>query len=273
MRCGSAVAAAALARQGRYQAVRDNLRVKEVRLDPGVDPVPGRRWIVCHNPVEADRDAARRNQQLAAIATELERIAAARAADAKRAVAKAARSGKPATVSDTPHRKAECALRDHPALGRWLRQDPRTGRLAIDRAKVAAEARLDGKYLLATSDPDLSAEDVALGYKNLMEAERAFRTMKSTLDLRPVYHRLDARIRAHVLLCWLALLLIRVAERRTGHTWRHLARELGRIHQVTLAGRTGRVQQTTRISPDQAALFTAAEVSLPPKMTDLQPAE
>jgi transposase len=274
MRHGSAVAAQALARQGRYQQVRDNLRVKEVRLDPGVDPVPGRRWIICHNPVEADRDAARRDQQLAAIAAELERIAAARAADARKAVAKAARTGRPATVSDTVHRKAECALREHPALGRWLRQDPRTGRLAIDRAKVTAEAKLDGKYLLATSDPDLSAEDVALGYKNLTEAERAFRTMKSTLDLRPVYHRLDQRIRAHVLLCWLALLLIRVAERRTGHTWRHIARELGRIHQVTLAGPAGRVQQTTRPTDAQAALFVAAAgVPIPPKMTRLQPAE
>jgi hypothetical protein len=67
--------------------------------------------------------------------------------------------------------------------------------------------------------------------------------------------------------------VIRVAERRTGHTWRHIARELGRIHQVTLAGPAGRVQQTTRISPEQAALFTAAGVPLRPKMTGLQPAE
>jgi transposase len=102
-------------------------------------------------------------------------------------------------MSDTPHRKAECALRDHPALGRWVKQHPSTGRLSIDRAKVATEAKLDGKYLLATSDPTMSAEDVALGYKNLMEAERAFRTMKTSLDLRPVYHRLDQRIHAHVL--------------------------------------------------------------------------
>jgi transposase len=55
--------------------------------------------------------------------------------------------------------------------------------------------------LLVTSDPDLSAEDVAPGYKNLLEAERGFRDLKSTLELRPVYHRLEARIRAHVLLC------------------------------------------------------------------------
>ena len=68
------------------------------------------------------------------------------------------------------HVRAECALRDHPALRRWLRQRP-TGRLVLDRTKIAAEERLDGKYLLATSDPHLSAEDVALGYKNLLEAE------------------------------------------------------------------------------------------------------
>jgi hypothetical protein len=72
-----------------------------------------------------------------------------------------------------------------------------------------------------------------------------------------------------VLLCWLALLLIRVAERHTGHTWRHL----GRIHQVTLAGPAGRVRQTSRVTPAQAALFTAAEVPLPPEVTDLEPAE
>ena len=80
---------------------------------------------------------------------------------------------------------------------------------------MTAELRLDGKYLLATSDPVLPAGEVALGYKNLLEAERSFRDMKSTLALHPVYYRLEPRIRAHVLLCWLALLLVRVAERRT----------------------------------------------------------
>jgi len=60
----------------------------------------------------------------------------------------------------------------------------------------------------------LSPADVALGYKQLLEVKAAFRTLKQTLDLEPVYHRLARRIEAHVLLCWLALLLIRVAETR-----------------------------------------------------------
>nr|WP_157537362.1 hypothetical protein [Kitasatospora azatica] len=170
------------------------------------------------------------------------------------------------------HRKAECALRDHPSLGRWLKQSP-TGRLSIDRAKVKTEANLDGKYLLATSDPDLTAEDVALGYKNLLEAERAFRTMKSTLYLRPVYHRVDDRIRAHVLLCWLALLLIRVAERRTDTTWRTIRTELQRLHQVTLAGPAGRLQQTTDTTEAQVRIFRDCGVPMPPKMSGLAPAE
>jgi hypothetical protein len=134
-----------------------------------------------------------------------------------------------------------------------LRQRP-SGRLQIDRRKLAAEARLDGKFLLSTSDPDLSAQDVALGYKNLLEAERGFRDLKTTLELRPVVHRLEHRIRAHVLLSWLALLLIRLAERQTGRTWRRIALELQRLHLVTLTGATGTVEQTTQLTDSQRDL-------------------
>ena len=117
---------------------------------------------------------------------------------------------------------------------------------------------MDGKYLLSTSDPDLSAEDVALGYKNLLEAERGFRDLKSTIELRPVFHRIEPRIRAHVLLCWLALLLIRVAERRTGQIWRTIARELGRLHAITLAGPAGTVVQPPNRRPRSRAFFGPA---------------
>jgi hypothetical protein len=249
MRDRNADAQAALSRQGRYRQVRDNLRVKEVTLndDSGV------RWIVCHNPHEAERDAARRTEALQRLTGELERIKQARARDAQRR-----KAGKKAPA-DEVHVRAECALRDHPTLGRWLRQLA-SGRLVLDNKKIAAEERLDGKYLLSTSDPDLSAEDVALGYKNLLEAERGFRDLKSTLDLRPVFHRIEPRIRAHVLLCWLALLLIRVAERRTGLTWRHIDIELGRVHAVTLTGSAGTVVQTTPLSEAQAGWTVPASV-------------
>jgi transposase len=259
MRDGTADVEAVLSRQGRYQSVRDNLRVKEVRLHGDES---GKRWIICHNPYEAERDRAQRDAAVARVTEELDRINAARARDRRRP--------KKNRRSDDVHLRAECALRDHPSPGRWVRQ-LKSGRLRIDTAKVRAEQRLDGKFLLSTSDPDLSAEDVALGYKNLLEAERGFRDMKSTLDLRPVFHRIEPRIRGHVLLCWLALLLIRVAERRTGLTWRRIAIELGRIHTVTLSGTAGTVAQTTPLTEGQQGIVDACGIDAPPRVTHLDP--
>jgi hypothetical protein len=255
MRDGSPDAQAALARPGRYQTVRDNLRVKDVRLGEG-DNV--RRFVVCHNPAEAERDKAERDAHIARLEAELTRIEQVR------------RKAKTSKAREA-HTRAECALRDHPTLSRYLRQTG-TGRLLIDRRKVAAEQRLDGKYLLSSSDPDLSAEDIALGYKNLREAERSFRDLKTTLELRPVFHRLEHRIRAHIVVCWLALLLIRIAERGSGQSWRRIATELQRLHLVTLHGAAGAVQQTTQPSDAQRSILAALAVEPPPRITALEPA-
>jgi transposase len=261
MRDGNALAEQVLSRQGRYQQVRDNLRVKEVRLE-GID----QRFVVCHNPEQAERDKLQRQQAVARIQAELARITAQRERDHKHHLA-----GKAAQKAEAAHVKAECELRDHPTLGRWIRQ-LKSGRLVIDRAKVTAEERLDGKYLLATSDPDISAEDTALGYKNLLEAERGFRDLKTTLLLRPVFHRLERRIRAHVLICWLALLLTRVAERQTGQTWHRIERETSRLAQVTLAGKAGMVCQTTPLRPAQKAIYQALSIEPPPRVSAFEPA-
>jgi transposase len=255
MRDGSPDARAALSRQGRYQTVRDNLRVKEVRIGVGDAE---KRFIVCHNPAEAERERSQRDDTIRRLEGELERI------QTQRGRAKSAKAAE-------AHTRAECALRDHPALGRYLRQT-RSARLSVDRAKIAAEAKLDGKFLLSTSDPDLAAEDVALGYKNLLKAERGFRDLKTTLELRPVFHRLEHRIRAHVLLSSLALLLIRVAERQSGHTRRRIALELGRLHLVTLTGPAGTIAQTTELTDSQRELLAATGIQPPPRITALQPA-
>ena len=140
-----------------------------------------------------------------------------------------------------------------PGLNRYLRVTP-GGLLRIDQAAVKADARLDGKYLLRSRDPHLSPEDIAVGYKQLLEVERGWRDMKQIIDLRPVYHRLEDRIRAHVLLCWLALLLIRIVETTTGRTWNTIRADLQRLHLVTFTGPAGTFRQTTEPTKPQRDL-------------------
>lgn len=254
LRSGMAETEQALSRQGRYRTVADNLRVKEVRL---TDDPQGERCIVCHNPAEAERDRARRRRHIERIEQELERLTAQR----ERAKSKAEREA---------HLRGECALRDHRTLSRYLRQT-KTGRLAIDRAKIAAQERLDGKYLLTTSDPSLSAEDVALGYKRLLEAERSFRDLKGILRLRPVYHSKDERIRAHVLICFLALVIVRVAETRTSQTWRTIRAELGTIRQGLFHSTDGEFTQTSELTASLRQLHTTLQVPEPPRFGRIDP--
>ncbi len=245
----------ALSRQGRYRQVRDNLRVKEVRVG---DDDAAVRYVVCHNPAEAERDQTRRQQRVERIEAELSRLAEQR----QRATTKAARE---------QHLRGECALRDHPTLSRYLRQTA-SGRLALDHGKIAAEQRLDGKYLLTTSDPSLSAEDVALGYKQLLEAERSFRDLKGILLLRPVFHRKDDRIRAHVLICFLALVIVRLAETRTGATWRTIRAELGQIRHGHFRSSEGDFTQTSELTISQRDLHTALGIPEPPRFGRITPA-
>jgi len=255
LRSGMPQTEAALSRQGRYRVVKDNLRVKEVRVGEGD---AAERYVVCHNPAEAERDRVRRQARIERIERELARLAEQR----KRARSKQEREA---------HLRGECALRDHPTLSRYLRQT-KSGRLVLDRAKIAAEERLDGKYLLATSDPSLSAEDVALGYKQLIEAERSFRDLKGTLLLRPVFHRKDERIRAHVLICFLALVLIRLAETSTGETWRTIRAELGQIRQGLFRSSEGEFTQTSELTTRQRDLHATLGIPEPPRFGRITPA-
>ena len=156
----------------------------------------------------------------------------------------------------------------------FLRTTP-SGLLRLDAAKVAADAKLDGKYLLRTNDPHLTSEDIALGYKQLLEVERGWRDMKQVLDLRPVFHRLEDRIRAHVLLCWLALLLIRVVETRTtgpdgtSTSWSRVRESLQRLHVGLFTGPAGTFRQTTGPTDETRRLHTALTLPLPPPILHL----
>ncbi|MFD2354224.1 hypothetical protein ACFSTC_40490 [Nonomuraea ferruginea] len=103
-----------------------------------------------------------------------------------------------------------------------------------------------------------------MGYKQLLEVERGWRDMKQIIDLRPVYHRLEERIRAHVILCWLALLLMRIIETTTGGTWPACRRELERLHLGTFTGPAGLFRQVTALTKPQQDLLAKLAVPRPP---------
>ena len=92
--------------------------------------------------------------------------------------------------------------------------------------------------------------------------------MKGALRLRPVFHHREDRIRAHVQLCWLALLLLRVIENAVGDTWRNIRHELDRMALVTLATGNGRVAQRSATTPAQQAILRALQLPEPPRFFD-----
>jgi hypothetical protein len=248
LRSGSTEAAAALTRPGRYRTLTDNLQVKEVRLPE--DVATGDRFVVCFNPEAADRDRQVRERLVARL---------------EDAIAGSDR------LSATKRAELRGQLSTKPGLHRYLKTTG-GGLLRLDRAAIAAEAKLDGKFLLRSSDPKLSAEDIALGYKQLLQVERGWRDMKQILDLRPIYHRREDRIRAHVLLCWLALLLIRIAETTTGRTWTSVRAELQRLHVGTFTGPAGTFRQRTELTAEQRAILGALGLPAPPRVLTATPA-
>jgi hypothetical protein len=244
LRSGSPEADAALSRQGRYKDVAGNLKVKEVRI------AEDERFVICFNPEAAERDAAVRARMIAQLTEIIE-------------------------GSDQLARDKRAELRGvistKPGLNRYLRVTP-GGLLRTDAGKAKTEENLDGKYLLRTSDPKMTAEDIALGYKQLLQVERGWRDMKQVIDLRPVYHRKEERIRAHVILCWLALLLARVAENACQDTWPELRRQLDRIHVGTFTGPAGTFRQRTELTKRQRDILSALHIDAPPRIYQLQAA-
>ena len=161
-----------LERGGRYQEVAGNLRVKEVWVGE-------RRYIVCHNPQEAIKDAADREAIVQSLQDQL-------------------KNGSSHLVGNTGYRK-------------FLHLEK--GAFSLDMKKVEAEAHYDGKFVLRTNT-SLPASEVALQYKRLLLVEQFFRAVKSMLDSRPIFHQGDATIRGHVFCSFLALLLYHELEER-----------------------------------------------------------
>ena len=234
-----------LTRPGRYRTVADNLRVKEVVVEEGERR---RRYIVCHNPQQEARQQARREEVLAELEAEL-----AKHRDAK------------------TDRKWVAQLRASHRYGRYLRVTP-GGSVSVDRAAVKRSAKLDGKWVLLTNDDSLSAVDTANAYKGLMVIERCFRTMKSAqIELAPLHHRLEDRIRGHVKLCVLALLLQRIIEVYGEMPYGQVRPMLERLRAVHLRTPTHDVWQLSAPDPRLRTLAKRLKISLPKKVLEIQP--
>ena len=172
-----------LSTRGRYREVADNLMVKETK-------VGGIRYLICFNPKEARRKAAEREELIQKLEEEIQSL-------------RPAKEG---------HTKRICELLSHRIKGKYLRE-LESGELVIDRKAVKEEARYDGKFVLRTSEEELSGEELALAYKELIRIEHSFRSIKSFVEIAPVYHWAERRVRAHVVVCVLAHLLERLLER------------------------------------------------------------
>ena len=218
--------------------------MKEVLLGEGERR---RRYVLCHNPQEEARQGEHRARVLAELQAELQ------------------------TLRDPTcegHSKRVCGLRASRRYGRYLTLTAK-GALLIDEAKVKAAVRLDGKFVVHSNDDTLTAEDLALGYKQLQRVEEAWRTLKSGLRLRPVFHWAVHRIHAHVFLTVLALLLERMAEAACADTWRNIRNDLKRIKLAQLLSPHGTVWQLTEPPTDALNHLKSLKINNPPPLLQI----
>src|SRR3712207_1458006 len=224
-----------LSHPGRYADITPTLRAKEVVLGQGERR---RRYILCLNEEEADRQRWHRAEVLKLLEVEL------------------------ASLRED-HPKAACRLMASRRFGPYLSQDDQ-GRPYLDPDKARRAAQLDGKFVLTTNDDTLSVADIALGYKGMWVIESCFRKMKTTgLEVRPMFHWMPQRITAHVKLCVLASMIQRAAEIATGLPWRQLAGLLERLKAVRYTSDGQTVVQATRMAPELTEIFKKLDISAP----------
>ena len=230
-----------LSRAGRYQVVvaegssskdPSPLKVKEVMVED-------RRYIVCFNPKQAQKDAADREAIIESLREQI-------------------KQGAKSLVGNKGYRKYVKIER---------------GSVSIDLKKVEEEARFDGKWVLRTNTK-LPAAQVALKYKELWQVERAFRDMKSLLETRPVFHQRDQTIRGHVFCSFLALLLRKELDRRlekAGHVfeWSDIKQDLEALQETVIEENDRRLTVRSQCLGTCGKVFQAVGVAIPPTIREM----
>jgi transposase len=189
-----------LGKRGRYYVIRDNLHAKEIIIGDGERR---RRYILCYNPREAERQKRRRAEIVRFLEQEL------------------ARHPKPKATA-----RWAIDLLASLRFKRYLKVT-KGGLIQINRGAIREAAKYDGRWVIETNDDTISLEDAACGYKGLMVIERCFRSLKRTrIKMSPIHHWVPRRIEAHVKICVLALLMERLAELRCEKPWSRIKQDL-----------------------------------------------
>lgn len=170
----------------------------------------GHRLIVAHDPLRADEQSGRRLARIAELEAMAEKMVGKLDAQDGGQTARGRRASDRGAYSRFSRAVAEAEMT------RFIKADLNADRFSwsVDDDAVAKAALFDGKLALITNAPDLTAADAVARYKDLADIERGFRVLKSDIEVAPVHHRLPDRIRAHALICFLALVLYRVMRLR-----------------------------------------------------------
>jgi len=231
-----------LADRGRFRVVHD---ARETSDDPAPLKVKevrigGRRYVVCVNPEQVEHDRQQREKIVAALRDQLHQ-------------------GDKSLVGNKGYR-------------RYLKVEGNS-HFAIDEAKLAEEARYDGTWVLRTNTA-LPTAEVALQYKKLWMVEQWFRTCKSLLDTRPIFHHCDATIRGHVFCSFLALVLrqelqARLAARGFRFEWADIMRDLERVQSVHVAQGPKHYLLRSELENTAGRVFQSVGVAVPPTVQEL----
>jgi transposase len=234
-----------LSKRGRYTVFTDNLQAKEVIIGDGECR---KRYILCYNPKEAERQKKHRSTAVEVLEKEIAR-----------------HSDKKAT--------AQWAI-ELLASKRYKRYLSITGgnQVRIDYEKVRKAEKYDGKWVLETNDDTISLKDAACGYKGLMIIERCFRSLKRTqIKMAPMYHWLPRRIETHVRICVLALLIERVAELSCQKPWPQIRTILEQLQASEFETPSHRFFKLNEATEPLQETLKMLKIPLPAGVLGLQP--
>ena len=233
-----------LTKRGRYTVFRDNLQAKEVIVGDGERR---KRYILCYNPKEADRQRRHRQMTVDLLEDELQR-----------------HRDQSATAQWAIELLASRRFK------RYLRI-LKSGQVRIDRAAIREAEKYDGKWVIETNDDTISLEDAACGYKGLMVIERCFRSLKKTqIRMTPMYHWASRRIEAHVKICVLSLLIERIAELQCGQPWHRIRRALERLQVTEFFDLNHRVRMRNELPSETRNTFNLLKIKVPPQVIQLE---